>query len=173
MSEKGMGVIYKKDDDGDLIRNVNKQIRDKIIKEYYEPHHDSLNKQVELHLNSHGFTKIIDCHSYPDYPLKMDINQSLSRPDFNIGIDQFHTPSDWISHSKLFFESRNYSLGIDWPYSGTIVPMEYYKTEPNVRSIMLEVNRRLYLKPNSIEKNDKFMKTRKVVLDWLELINSL
>jgi N-formylglutamate deformylase len=51
-----------------------------------------------------------------------------------------------------------YSLGIDWPYSGSIVPVEHYQKNKNVHSVMLEINRKLYLKENSNKKaSDYFM----------------
>jgi N-formylglutamate amidohydrolase len=47
--------------------------------------------------------------------------------------------------STAYFESLGYNLGIDTPYSGTIVPPNHFRTEKRVLGIMLEVNRRLYL----------------------------
>ncbi len=41
------------------------------------------------------------------------------------------------------------TVTIDCPYSGTIVPLRYLGVEPAVSSIMIEVNRRLYLEPES------------------------
>ena len=41
------------------------------------------------------------------------------------------------------------AVTIDCPYSGTIVPLRYLGVEPAVSSIMIEVNRRLYLEPES------------------------
>jgi N-formylglutamate amidohydrolase len=38
-----------------------------------------------------------------------------------------------------------YSVEINAPYQGTIVPAKHYKKDPNVHSIMIEVNRRLYM----------------------------
>ena len=65
-----------------------------------------------------------------------------------------------------------YTLGIDWPYSGSIVPMEYYKNDDRVKSIMLEVNRSLYLEGDTNNKSKDYNKTKEVVQGFLNLLRS-
>jgi N-formylglutamate amidohydrolase len=69
--------------------------------------------------------------------------------------NSFHTPNKLIKISIAFFKERNLSLGVDYPFNGSIVPMEYYKKNRNVESIMLEINRKLYLKEGTKEKSKK------------------
>lgn len=171
MSAKGMGVVYTHCDDGTLLRNLTSELRGSILKGYYDPHHQRLNDVVDESVKCIGNAKIIDCHSYPDVPLMRDIDQTRPRPDFNIGIDAFHTPKTWIELSKNFFEKHGYSLGINWPYSGTMVPTKAFNSNPNVHSIMLEINRKLYLQPNHPAKNNAFDQIRSIVQDWLSLIH--
>ena len=39
-----------------------------------------------------------------------------------------------------------YSCELNYPYSGALVPMEFYYDEsPKIQSVMLEINRRVYL----------------------------
>lgn len=173
MSKVGMGMLYTHADDGSIIRYSTDQIRNAILENYYHPHHQALTNEVDEQLNLYGQAKIIDCHSFPNLPFTRDVNQTLPRPDFNIGIHHFHTPEKWIHASQDFFENKGYSLGIDWPYAGTIVPMTHYSLNKNVHSIMLEVNRDLYLKKSNIEKNDQFEMIQKITNDWLKLIYSL
>lgn len=95
------------------------------------------------------------------------------RPDFNIGTDSYHTPKHIINESIDYFETKGYTLGLDTPYSGSIVPMEYYQKDPRVISIMLEVNRGLYLKENTNEKSEGYSKTKEIVQGYLNLLKSL
>ncbi len=119
---------------------------------------------------AHNRALIIDCHSFPDIPLKRSLNTKKCRPDFNIGTDSFHTPGKLLQLSKRFFEERGYSVGIDWPFSGSMVPMKYYRKDKRVASIMLEVNRKNYLEDNSSEKSSNYKKTKEVVQDFLRLV---
>ena len=115
---------------------------------------------------------IIDCHSFPSTPIIRDLDQTAIRPDFNIGIDKYHTPKTLIEASIVYFEQKGYSLGVDWPYQGTIVPMEYYRKNNAVNSIMLEVNRKLYLNESSNEKSNRFDETKQVVNGFIKMIKN-
>ena len=42
-------------------------------------------------------------------------------------------------------ESLGYSTARDQPFSGTIVPMKHYRKDERVQSLMIEINRWLYL----------------------------
>lgn len=170
MSKVGMGVLYEKGDDGTDIRLVNKSLREKILNEYYHPHHSLLSASVNRQLSHRGEAVIIDCHSYPSVPFIRDLSQTPNRPDFNIGIDSFHTPNELKEKSIQFFRDKGFSLGIDQPYSGTIVPMEHYKKNKEVKSIMLEINRGLYLVPGTNQKSDNYFQIKEVVKEFIELI---
>jgi N-formylglutamate amidohydrolase len=116
---------------------------------------------------------VVDCHSFPSKPLKRALSQGLNTPDYNIGTDTFDTPQKLIDFSKDYFENLGYSLGIDTPYSGALVPMEHYQKNKSVQAIMLEVNRRLYLKEPTNEKSKDYQKTKEVVPGFLEGILKL
>jgi N-formylglutamate amidohydrolase len=137
MAKVGMGVLYEKTDDNRVMRIVPSALREKILAEYYFKHHSRLNKAVKNQLEISKSALILDCHSFPDTPLQRSLHKTVPRPDYNIGTDAFHTPKRLIAISVDFFKQRNLTLGIDTPFSGTIVPMEYYKKNKNVRSIML------------------------------------
>ncbi len=163
MAQFGMGVLYEKSDDGEIIRKVNPQLREAILENYYWQHHQKLKNAVQEQLHQHGKALILDCHSFPSEPLKRELNQTKNRPDFNIGTDPFHTPQHLIDLSIAFFEDRDYSLGIDWPFSGSIVPLEYYQKNNHVHSIMLEINRALYLKESSNEKSESYLEIKELI----------
>lgn len=173
MAEYGMGVLYEKLDDGSVMREVNPKLREDILNNYYWPHHNKLNQAVNDQLISNGRALIVDCHSFPSDPLIRDLSQEGNRPDFNIGTDSFHTPNDLIEISKYFFEERGYSLGIDSPYSGTMVPINHYQKTKNVSSIMLEINRALYLNEPGNQKSSNYLAVKKTVNEYLKLLQTV
>ena len=105
MAQYGMGVLYEKNDDGELMRVVTPELRKRILKDYYWPHHAKLNNAVNKQLQLYAKALILDCHSYPRKPFKRDLDKSSNRPDFNIGTDDFHTPATLIEASKDYFEN--------------------------------------------------------------------
>lgn len=173
MSKFGMGVLYEKFDNGNLLRIVSPELKQDVLKDYYWVHHALLSKAVKTSLEQTKSCLILDCHSFPSSPLTRAIVQDEIRPDFNIGTDSYHTPKHIIDESINYFKSKGYTLGIDTPYSGSIVPMEYYQKDNSVTSIMLEVNRGLYLKENTNEKSQNYNKTKEIVQGYMNLLRSL
>ena len=172
MAKVGMGVLYEKTDDGETMRIVSNELRNKILNQYYFKHHSKLDDAVKKQLKLNNRALILDCHSFPDIPMKRSQHKVVPRPDFNIGTDKFHTSKKLIDISVKFFKERNFILGIDQPFSGSIVPMKYYKKNKSVESIMLEINRKLYLKKGTNEKSENYRETKKVVQEYIELIKS-
>ena len=172
MAKYGMGVLYEKSDDGAVIREITTSQREDILSNYYWPHHNKLNQAVNEQLESNSKALIVDCHSFPSRPLIRDLSQEDNRPDFNIGTDSFHTPNYLIEMSKDFFKEKGYSLGIDWPYSGSIVPLNHYQKTKNVLSIMLEINRALYLNEPGNQKSNNYIKTKQTVTEYLKVLKT-
>ena len=161
MSGLGMGVIYTRTSDGQRLRNSPAiEERMELINRYYRPHHRKLEDCVSACLQNLGRCMIIDCHSFPSIALQYELDQSEARPDICIGADDFHTP-DWII-DKLFgeFEKFGYSTAVNKPFSGAIVPLPYYKKEPKVLSVMIEVNRKLYMDELSGSRNSGYSKLK-------------
>ncbi len=174
MAQYGMGVLYEKNDEGETIRIVTPELKQKVLTEYYWKHHEKLSKAVNNQLNLFKKALIIDCHSYPSIALKRDLDKNPVRPDFNIGTDSFHTPKKLVELAVSFFENEGYTLGIDWPYKGSIVPLEHYNKNSNVQTIMLEINRALYLNEPTNEKSARYLEIKKITSKFIKTIkNSL
>ncbi len=171
MAAAGMGVLYEKLDNGQLLRTVELAYRERVLKTNYQPHHQRLETAVRDQLAQNGKALIIDCHSFPNTPMLRDQSQRADRPDFNIGTDLFHTPDYLIATSKQFFADRGYSLGVDWPYAGSIVPMKYYQQDSRVSSIMLEINRNLYLSDEGNTKSVQYDKIKSVTHSFIKAVH--
>ena len=170
MAKLGMGVLYRQTESGKMMRIVSDELRSRILNEFYFKHHQKLTEAVKGQLKESGTALILDCHSFPDTPLRRNSDQSVPRPDFNIGTDAFHTRKDLVQAAMGFFAERNLTCVLNAPFSGSIVPMEYYQKNRNVQSIMLEVNRRLYLKPGSSERSVDYEQTKNVVHEFIQLM---
>ena len=116
-----------------------------LLERYYIPHHQKLTDAVEASLSANKRCLIIDGHSFPALPLPYELNQTAFRPDFCLGTDDFHTPEELVERVEKILESCGYSTARDQPFSGTIVPMKHYCKDQRVQSLMIEINRWLYL----------------------------
>jgi N-formylglutamate deformylase len=172
MSKFGMGATYVRCDDGRPLRNLSPSERDVIMQNGYYTHHERLTASVDSALASLGEARIVDCHSFPDKPLRCSLYQGDGKFDFNIGTDSFHTPPSWIEASVAFFADRGFRLGIDEPYAGSIAPIKHYQKDARVKSMMLEINRNLYMKED-YTRGPRFNEIQGVVSDFLSIIRGL
>jgi N-formylglutamate deformylase len=146
MSEVGMGMIYTRTAYGNALKRMLQPHETRhLVTQYYEAHHQRLSTEVKEELEKHGKALIVDCHSFPSQPLPCEEDQSIPRPAFCIGVDAFHTPMALVEAMVRRIQEMGYRVGINRPYAGTLVPMAYHKKDRRVASIMLEVNRSLYM----------------------------
>ena len=131
-----MGVCYETTDGGRKMRNVSDELKNQILTDHYRPHHRKLEQAVEHQLEKHTRAVIIDCHSFTNTPFHRDLNKDPNRPDIDIGTDPFHTPQKLADITQSHFERAGYRAGMNWPYSGTIIPLKHYGKEKNVHSII-------------------------------------
>jgi N-formylglutamate amidohydrolase len=157
MSRVGQGMLYTRTCLGaPLRRELSEEERRFLKSEYYVRHHELLRRAVRDELLAGGKALIVDCHSYPSLPLPCDVSQDENRPDFCIGTDTFHTPPALLQVVDSAVRGRGFSVGVNSPYTGTLVPSAFYRKNPNVRSVMIEVNRKLYMDEETGMKSSGF-----------------
>ena len=171
MGKVGMGVIYKKTAFGKrLKRDLQAKERGELFSKYYYEHHQKLLKEAKAEIDKYGKAVIVDCHSFPNQPLPCDADKSIPRPHFCIGTDAFHTPNELLKLVETQFIRAHHDVKINQPYNGTIVPTEFYQKDSRIMSIMIEINRSLYMDEKSGTKNDSFESIKKEIN---EVLNSI
>jgi len=171
MSARGMGAIYTRTADGLPLRAaVSAAERQRLLERYYVPHHEILEQLVRKALDASGHALIIDGHSFPSSPLPCDLDQAPLRPDICIGTDRSHTP-EWLQRTALgAFSDLGWRVELNRPYAGSMVPSTFYQKDARVHSIMVEVNRSLYMNEDTGERSARFGEVRRKVRSALEAI---
>jgi len=176
MAAKGLGVLYERGHDGSRLRNaISGARRAWYLDRWYRPHHAALEIAVDTALERSGRVLIVDCHSYPDDPLTVDLDRTTPRPDSCVGTSGLHTPS-WLVEAATGFAAQNgWSMGVDQPYAGSIVPMKYLGSTTRVMSLMIELNRKRYmtLDGNQAKRSQDFGETRAFVHGLLGELRSI
>ena len=145
MAARGMGVIYERTSTGTWLRERPSDAeRVSLLRRFYHPHQEALARAVAERLEKDGACLVIDCHSFPSEARDYELDREAPRPDINFGTDAFHTPFDLIERATSAFEEQGFWVEVDRPYKGALVPARYYRADARVRSLMVEVNRRLY-----------------------------
>jgi len=170
MSKVGMGCVYEKTHDGKPLKLV-KDIKDKLINKFYKTHHENFTKIVDAKLKENNKVLIIDCHSFPKYPLPYELNQEMDRPEICIGTDDFHTSYKLKLLFEKLFKDFYFTIKVNKPFKGTIVPLKFYNKDKRVQSLMIEVRRDLYMDEKSGEKKFKFYYIKNIIKKLLIKIN--
>jgi N-formylglutamate amidohydrolase len=147
-SRIGFGVIYTVTTSAEVLRKKPDGVeRADLLDRFYRPHHQLLEETVAAAVKRHGRCLILDCHSFPSDPLPFANNSTdpIDYPDICLGTDRFHTPKFLVESCQQLFQSEGFRTAVDIPFSGTIVPLSRYGRDKRVSSLMIEVNRDLYM----------------------------
>ena len=145
MSKYGQGVIYTHTYDGEILHVHNDNYKKKVYK-YYDRYHKRLDKVAKRLLSKNNKLLILDIHSFSD-------EQAIKHhegpfPDICIGIEENNYDHNILRTIINKIEELGYSYEINYPYKGSIIPnivSNNDKYKNRVVSIMLEINKRIYL----------------------------
>ncbi|MBN2782523.1 MAG: N-formylglutamate amidohydrolase [Campylobacterales bacterium] len=130
---------------------------------YYHAHHEKLTKLVDEKLDIFDECIIFDCHSFSNERYWFH-DKDISLPDICIGFDEYHKDEKIV---ELLLESfKDYDVAINSPYAGSLVPTKHYMKDARVKSVMIEVNKKLYLEDDNKTLNKEFVKLRESLGDF-------
>ena len=172
MAAKGVGFYCTKTDQGVEFRQLGRW-KEIVLRDFYRPHHARLTELVRHKLEATGLCCLIDGHSFAEVPFLREVDQHSERPDICLGTQGLHTPAWLVDAVRSIYQAAGLSVELNRPYAGSMVPLEFLDKEPRVFSIMIEVNRRLYLRdggaiPGSLERLQGLTKavTEKILEAW-------
>ena len=170
MSQVGMGAVYSRTSRGDrLIEDV--EARKAEMQPYYAAYHKELETAVDESIAYSGNAIIVDCHSFSSVPLPHEEDKSYPRPDICLGTDSYHTSDELTGFVYDFFARKGLRVVYNSPFSGTIVPMKHYKKDKRVASVMIEINRFLYMDEMTCARTDGYEDVKKMISELLSDIS--
>ncbi|MCD6435705.1 MAG: N-formylglutamate amidohydrolase [Clostridiales bacterium] len=163
LNQIGQGILYTKDNAGNLLRVLSQQAK-KDAESLYDNHHELLNKKASRALSLFPEVFVVDCHSFTPSPGDPDICIGTNADYITKNVDVQNVYNDIIDLLK----SHNYAVEINVPFQGSIVPTNHIGN-PNMHPIMIEVNKTLYMTGG--KKNKDFEKIQDVINQCLEIIS--
>lgn len=155
----GQGLMYTRTAFGRKLRENDPVLREHILATYYDPHHEWLTAAVDAALEKTGRCTILDGHSFHSFwPPRRDC--LFDRPDVCIGTDAYHTPDDLRDAMVNCVRDAGLHVRVNTPYSGAITPLKYYGRDRRVISVMIELNRKLYMNEKNMTKTENFAAAR-------------
>ncbi|MGL3109032.1 N-formylglutamate amidohydrolase [Bradyrhizobium sp. BR 1432] len=164
MAGRGMGAIYTATSTGRRLRaTASAPEHERIMTRWYRPHHELLTSAVDKVLRREDRCLIIDCHSFADRPLPHEPDQDPRRPEICIGTDPLHTAHGLSGAIADAARKLGFTVAADRPFSGALVPAKHYRADMRVQSLMIEVNRRVYMNELTGDRLVSFEKCREAV----------
>ncbi len=144
MSKYGEGVVYTHLYDGTLFHIHNDEYKNKVL-EYYDEYHKNLDNITKQLLEEDETLLILDCHSFSDKMASHFFKEPF--PDICIGIEEDYYDEEVLNMIISKIKELGYTYKINYPYKGSLVPNCIYNgiIKGKVVSIMLEINKRIYL----------------------------
>lgn len=167
MIKYGMGAIYEKDSDNQKIIDVDLNYKNEVLLNYYDKHHNKIDELTTNILEKHEKCYIMDLHSFSDdFVIKM-FNKN-NNPDICIGYDEKIKDETLIDLTIKHFKKYGYSISLNYPYSGSLIPNKYYNSNNNrIKSIMI-YKKDLYLDSNTKINHEKNEILKKCMNDYYE-----
>jgi len=164
MSSRGMGAVYTRTAYQQVLRKDPTEMEtEELLSTYFRPYHKKLEFEVQKLRQRFGRCLIIDCHSFSSKVLPYELDQSSVRPDICLGTDPFHTPEELIASVRSFCEAYGLNVAIDRPFAGTYVPRKYLGKDRCIFSIMIEINRSLYMDERTGYKLGSFSEIKRIM----------
>ena len=161
----GMGATYVQTCDGRPLRALSPARRAELLDRYYWPHHRALDEAAEARLARFGQCVILDAHSFPTGQLPTQVGFSAPL-EIGIGTQPGHTSPELQALAEDFFRAHGFTVGVDIPFSGAIVPNRFFGTESRVQSLMIEVRRDLYMDESTAARHGGFTCIQAVLAEF-------
>ncbi|MEU1182932.1 N-formylglutamate amidohydrolase [Streptomyces sp. NPDC005820] len=143
MRAVGMGAVYTRTTHGEVLRDEGLDAGP-LVERYFRPYADAMTEAVRERLAAVGRAVVVDVHSYPAERLPYELHGGGPRPPVCLGTDSFHTPPELLAAARAAFAEVG-ETGLDSPFAGTYVPLEYYGREAAVSALMVEIRRDTYM----------------------------
>ncbi|WP_133917603.1 N-formylglutamate amidohydrolase [Streptomyces sp. NBC_00582] len=143
MRAVGMGAVYTRTTRGEVLRGDGLD-PEPLVERYFRPYAAAMTEAVRERLAAVGRAVVVDVHSYPTERLPYELHGEGPRPPVCLGTDAFHTPPELLAAARAAFAEIG-ETGLDSPFAGTYVPLEFHGREPAVSALMVEIRRDTYM----------------------------
>jgi N-formylglutamate amidohydrolase len=127
------------------------------IETCYQPYHAMLKSLIDATVARFGFCILLDCHSMPPVGGPSEPDAGRRRVDFVLG-DCFGTScaATVTAGAEQMLLGMNYTVRRNAPYSGGFTTRHYGRPHEGVHVLQIEINRALYMDPDTLAKDRGF-----------------
>jgi N-formylglutamate amidohydrolase len=127
------------------------------IDRYYHPYHAVLEALVDETARRHGVVYHVNCHSMPSVVYPVDRPEGVEAADFVLGDrDGTTCEPDFTAMVAEALRATGGTVAINEPYKGVELVRRHGRPGHGRHSLQIEINRRLYLDGDSLERGPEF-----------------
>ena len=128
------------------------------IERYYAPYHSALQRELDAAYGAFGGFCHVNYHSMPSVSTDMSPEgPGVARPDITLGDRDGTTCAPALTaFVRDYFAGRGYTVTINDPYKGAYLVSAYSNPDDGRHSLMIELNRRLYMDEETLKKSPGF-----------------
>lgn len=165
-SKTGLGLLKAKSRYGEPVHERKLTVAEVMerLDGYHRPYHAELKRNLDALKAEFGFVYHLSCHcmSAVGAPTHPDAGQE--RADFCLGdINGTSASREFIEWVQKLIEQRGYSCTINMPYSGGEINARYGAPKDGIESIMVEINKKLFMDTKTFRKTENFAKVQQDV----------
>ncbi len=138
------------------------------IEKFYRPYHAALANTLSQAVSEFGECYLINAHSMPSQSHE---NRLVRRPDFILG-DRDGTSCDpsFTRRVQNILLDMGYSVALNDPYKGVEIARRYGQPQSGQHALQLEINRRLYMNEQTLEKTEGFARLQKNLTEFFQIL---
>lgn len=163
MSERGVGLVFRLIGNGTSIydRRLTSADITNRIERYWRPYHECLRAMIDRTTERHGLCYHLDCHSMMPVGNELAPDPGSDRADFVLGdLDGTACEPGFTRLVADTLEGLGYSVAVNDPYKGALIVERYGAPDKGVHSLQIEINRKLYMDLETLERSDGFAPLR-------------
>ena len=163
-SEIGVGLVWRYCPPGNPVYDRKLSIAEIMhrIERFHRPYHAALKHLLEQSYRRFGAVWHINCHSMMGYSNSFNRKgPRVRRPDITLGDrDGTACAPEFTAFVRAQFEAMGYEVKVNKPYRGVELIRAYSDPATRRHSLMIEINRTLYMDELTFAKHSKFATLR-------------
>jgi N-formylglutamate deformylase len=165
-TERGLGLLKRKTPRGEPLHEGPlpvAEVEDRL-RRYYDPYHAELAAMLAQARARFGHVLHLSCHCMNPTGASNHPDAGKPRPDFCVGNLGGQSSSEAALRSvRDAFAAEGYEVTMNWPYEGGELNRRHGDPMGGIQSVMVEMNKRLFMDVASGRKSAGFESTRAAI----------
>jgi N-formylglutamate amidohydrolase len=162
-SLRGLGLLKTKSRYGEVFHEGKLTVADVMarLENYHRPYHAELKDNIDRMHKAWGFVYQISCHCMSAVGAPTHPDPGQERADFCIGnLDGKTATPEFMEFLHATIKDLGHTCTVNVPYSGGELNNRYGRPEAGIESVMLEINKKLFMDIKTFKKTDNFENIR-------------